>query len=127
MRISSAVLLALPALAVAEQQVPILDKIKGFFAQATAAVSSAIPAVPSSPIEAAKNSATSKVAAAIQHPLTLENWREVLTVDPTASPPTTQDWLIFSTGGNATCFGICERAEKAWNVRRHIKRYTRPE
>jgi hypothetical protein len=116
MRFSSTVLLALPAIAVAEQQIPILDKVKGFFNKATAAVSSSIPSVPSSPINAAAEKAASKAAAAIQHPITLENWKEVLTVDPTASPPTTQDWLIFITGGNTTCFGLCGNATKAWNV-----------
>ena len=117
MRFSSTFVLALPAVAIAEQQVPLLDKIKGYFTQATAAVSSALPSVPSSPVEAAKNSAAAKAASAIQHPITLENWKEVLTVDPTASPPTTQDWLIFTTGGNSTCFGLCGNATRAWNVR----------
>ncbi|KAI8935025.1 hypothetical protein NX059_008689 [Plenodomus lindquistii] len=117
MRFSSPLLLALPALAAAEQaQVPLLDKIKGFFNQATAAVSSAIPSAASAPVEAATNSATAKVADAIQYPLTLENWKETLTVDPTASPPTTQDWLVFTTGGNTTCFGLCGNATKAWNA-----------
>jgi len=116
MRFSSSILLALPAIAVAEEQIPILDKVKGFFSKATAAVSSAIPAVPSAPINAATEKAASKAAAAIQHPITLENWKEVLTVDPTASPPTTQDWLIFITGGNTTCFGLCGNATKAWNA-----------
>ena len=117
MRFSSALLLALPAIAVAEEQIPLLDKVKGFFNKATAAVSSAIPAVPSNPVNAATEKAAAKAAEAIQHPLTLENWREVLTVDPTASPPTTQDWLVFITGGNKTCFGLCGNATKAWNVR----------
>jgi hypothetical protein len=116
MRFTSSLLLALPAIAVAEEQVPILDKVKGFFNKATAAVSSSIPAAPSNPINAAAEKAASTAAAAIQHPITLENWREVLTVDPTASPPTTQDWLIFITGGNSTCFGMCGNATKAWNV-----------
>jgi hypothetical protein len=117
MRFSSSLLLALPAIAVAEEQIPLLDKVKGFFNKATAAVSSSIPAVPSNPIDAATNKAASAAASAIQHPITLENWKEVLTVDPTASPPTTQDWLIFVTGGNSTCFGMCANATKAWNVR----------
>ncbi|KAH4192581.1 hypothetical protein HBI65_046140 [Parastagonospora nodorum] len=116
MRFSSSLLLALPAIAVAEEQIPLLDKVKGFFNKATAAVSSSIPAVPSNPIDAATNKAASAAASAIQHPITLENWKEVLTVDPTASPPTTQDWLIFVTGGNSTCFGMCANATKAWNT-----------
>jgi hypothetical protein len=120
MRVSSSLLLALPALAVAEEQIPLLDKVKGFFNKATAAVSSSIPSMPSmpsAPIDSATNKAAANAAAAIQYPLTLENWKEVLTVDPTASPPTTQDWLIFATGGNTTCFGLCGNATKAWNVR----------
>jgi hypothetical protein len=116
MRFSSSILLALPVIAVAEEQVPILDKVKGFFSKATAAVSSAIPAVPSAPLNAATNKAAAKAADAIQHTLTLENWKQVLTVDPTASPPTTQDWLIFITGGNSSCFGLCGNATKAWNA-----------
>lgn len=117
MRFSSTLLLALPAIAVAEEQVPLLEKVKGFFNKATAAVSSSIPAAPSNPINAATDKAAAKAAGAIQHTLTLENWREILTVDPTASPPTTQDWLVFVTGGNTTCYGMCGNATKAWNVR----------
>lgn len=119
MRVSSGILLALPALAIAEeQQIPILDKVKGFFNKASAAVSSTISAsMPSAPVEAAASEAAAKVVEVVQHPLTLENWKEVLTVDPTASPPTTQDWLVFTTGGNNTCFGLCGNATKAWNVR----------
>jgi hypothetical protein len=97
-----------------------LDRVKGFFNQATASVASVIPSapsVPSAPVEAA----AAKAAAAIQHPLTLENWKEVLTVDPTVSAPATQEWLIFVTGGNSTCYGFCGPAEKAWNVCTHDK------
>ena len=116
MRFSTTAVLALPALALAEQQIPLLDKVKGFFNQATASVASVIPSapsVPSAPVEAA----AAKAAAAVQHPLTLENWKEVLTVDPTVSPPATTEWLVFVTGGNSTCYGFCGPAEKAWNVR----------
>ncbi|KAH8710081.1 hypothetical protein GQ44DRAFT_714784 [Phaeosphaeriaceae sp. PMI808] len=116
MRFSATILLALPAIALGEEQIPLLDKVKGFFNKATAAVSSAIPAVPSAPINEATEKAAAKAAQAIQHPLTLENWQQVLTVDPTASPPTTQDWLIFITGGNSSCFGLCGNATKAWNT-----------
>jgi hypothetical protein len=115
MRFASTAILALPALTLAEQQIPLLDKVKGFFNQATASVASVIPSapsVPSAPVEAA----AAKAAAAVQHPLTLENWKEVLTVDPTVSAPATQEWLVFVTGGNSTCYGFCGPAEKAWNV-----------
>lgn len=115
MRFSTTAVLALPALALAEQQIPLLEKVKGFFNQATASVASVIPSapsVPSSPVAAA----AAKAAAAVQHNITLENWKETLTIDPTVSAPATQEWLIFVTGGNSTCYGFCEPAEKAWNV-----------
>jgi hypothetical protein len=126
MRVSSSLLLALPALAVAEEQIPLLDKVKGFFNKATAAVSSSIPSMPSAPVDSATDKAAAKAAAAVQYPLTLENWKEVLTVDPTVSPPTTQDWLIFATGGNSTCFGLCGNATKAWNVRIALEESRQP-
>ncbi|KAF2470648.1 uncharacterized protein BDR25DRAFT_225292 [Lindgomyces ingoldianus] len=110
MRFSSALLLALPALALAEDQVPILDKVKGYLNMAKDAISSAVPAAPS-PLDAG----VAKVASKVQHSLTTENWKQVLTVDPTASAPTTQDWMVFITGGNVTCYGFCGNASKAWN------------
>ncbi|KAF2689753.1 hypothetical protein K458DRAFT_414005 [Lentithecium fluviatile CBS 122367] len=108
---SSSLLVAFSALALADEQVPLVDKLKGWFNQATAAVSSAVPAVPS-PADAVRG----KVAEQIQHELTLENWKETLTADPTASAPTTQEWLVFITGGNTTCYGFCGNATKAWNT-----------
>ena len=115
MRFSTAAVLALPALTVAEQQIPLLDKVKGFFNQATASVASVIPSAPSVP-SAPVQAAAAKAAAAVQHNITLENWKEVLTIDPTVSAPATQDWLIFVTGGNSTCYGFCGPSEAAWNV-----------
>lgn len=115
MRFSTAAVLALPALTVAEQQIPLLEKVKGFFNQATASVASVIPSAPSVP-SAPVQAAAAKAAAAVQYNITLENWKETLTVDPTVSAPATQDWLIFITGGNATCYGFCGPSETAWNV-----------
>ena len=113
MRPSSALFIAFAASAAAQDQIPLLDKLKGFLNQATAAISSAVPAAPSNPVKAASG----KVTASIQHELTLENWKDVLTVDPTVSTPATQDWLVYITGGNSTCYGLCGNTTKAWNVR----------
>ncbi|KAF2263184.1 hypothetical protein CC78DRAFT_534196 [Lojkania enalia] len=110
MRFSSTLLLALPALAVAEDQIPLADRIKGFWNKAKEAVTSAVPAAPS-PVDAG----AAKVAQRVQHELTPENWKQVLTVDPSATAPTTRDWMVFITGGNVTCFGFCGNATKAWN------------
>ena len=110
MRFSSTLLLALPAVALAEDQIPLFERVKGFLNKAKDAVTSAVPAAPS-PLDAG----AAKVAAAVQHELTLENWKDTLTLDPRASAPTTQDWLVYITGGNTTCYGFCGNTTKAWN------------
>ena len=113
MRFSSTLLLALPALALAEeQQIPLGEKVKGWWSKVTSAVP--VPAAASSPIAAT----AAKVAQSVQHQLTPENWKDVLTHDPTVSAPTTQEWMVFITGGNSTCYGLCGNASKAWNVRK---------
>jgi hypothetical protein len=112
MRFSSTLFLALPAAALAQDQVPLVDKVKGYWNKVTNAVSSAVPAVPSSPVAAS----AAKVAESVQHHLTLNNWKDVITHDPTVSAPTTQDWVVYINGGNVTCFGHCGNATKAWNV-----------
>lgn len=108
MRFSSSLLLALPVLALAEEQVPLGDKLKGWWNKVTSAVP--VPAAPS-PVQAG----AAKIADKVQHELTPENWKNVLTLDPTASTPTTQEWMVFITGGNTTCFGFCANATKVWN------------
>jgi len=111
---SSPLILAFSAAALAQDQVPLVDKLKGWYSQATAVVTNAVPAVPHVPSPA--DAARGKVADQLQTELSLENWKEVLTVDPTASTPTTQEWLVYITGGNTTCYGLCGNTTKAWNV-----------
>lgn len=109
MRVSTALILAAPALTLAEEaQIPILDKVKGFFNKATAAAVSSISASISAPADAAATEAVAKVAEFTQHTLTLDNWKDVLTTDG-------QSVALFSTGGNNTCFGLCTNATLAWN------------
>jgi hypothetical protein len=118
MRFSSTLLLALPALTLAEEQVPLVDKLKGYWGKAVDAVTSAVPAaVPSkSPLEAG----AAKIADSVQHELTLENWKDVVTADLTTSAPATQDWIVYVNGGNVTCYGFCGNTTKAWNVCQHF-------
>ena len=94
----------LPALALAQEQVPLADRVQGWFNQ----VKSYVPtAVPVDPIVKLSEKVTEKAVT----PLTLNNWESVLAPGLEA-----EDWLIFVTGGNKTCFGRCDRAEKAFNV-----------
>ncbi|KAK8220457.1 hypothetical protein IWZ00DRAFT_485313 [Phyllosticta capitalensis] len=110
MRVSSALLVALPALALAEDQVPLVDKVKGWFNQAQSYVSTAIPAA-ATPVEAA----ASKIAETAVANLTLENWRQTINSSASASAAGPQEWMIYVTGGNKTCFGLCGNTTAAWN------------
>lgn len=103
MRFTSLVAL-LPAVALAQEQVPLADRVQGWFNKAKAYVPTAVPAAP---IEKLAETVSEKSVT----PVTLQNWESILT-------PGTQeeDWFIFITGGNKTCFGRCDRAEKAFKV-----------
>lgn len=116
---ASSVLLALPALSTA-QQIPLVDnvlgQVKGWFAQASETAASAIPAAPSvesipNPIDAA----TAKVADVQVPHLTLANHKELIKPGAATASPGIEEWMVFVTGANATCFGLCKPAEKAFN------------
>jgi len=112
---ASTLVLALPALAAA-QQFAILDQVKGFFAKASDSVSAAVASATQAihvPNPAA--SAAAKIAALSVRKLTLENHKELLQPGAATSSPGLEAWYIFITGGNKTCYGTCERAELAWN------------
>ncbi|QIW96847.1 hypothetical protein AMS68_002365 [Peltaster fructicola] len=112
----SSVLLALPAVALAQQQIPLVDQIKGWFNKATASISSVVPNIPTSiavPNPAA--AAAAKYAELKVVPVTLENHKTLLQPGAATASPGIEEWLIYVTGGNKTCFGMCQRAETAWN------------
>ncbi|KAK5684555.1 hypothetical protein LTS10_004426 [Elasticomyces elasticus] len=117
---TSTLALALPALASA-QQFPFLDQLnpyidqaKSYLGVATSSVSSAASAasatIPTSiPDPVAAGAAT--FAATKVDRLTLENHSTLLK----SSSPGIEEWMFLVTGGNASCFGMCQRAEAAWN------------
>lgn len=113
----STLLLALPALAAAQQQAPLLDQLKGWFAKATESISSAIPSVsphiPTNPIAAGAK----KAAAALKlKRIEVSNYQDLLKPGAATASPGYESWMIFVTGGNKTCFGLCEHAETAFNA-----------
>ncbi|KAF4552045.1 Hypothetical protein D9617_11g008920 [Elsinoe fawcettii] len=114
---TSAALLALCSAAAAQQQIPILDQAKAWFAKATDAVSgaaasasSAAPSVPN-PVSVG----ASAVAAGQVEPLTLQNFKSVISHRAATATPGIEEWMIYITGGNKTCYGRCEHAEGQWN------------
>ncbi|KAI7214699.1 hypothetical protein KC333_g5876 [Hortaea werneckii] len=113
---ASPLLLTLPAIAAAQQQIPFLDNVKSWFNQATASVSSAIPSPPSpSDIPDPIASGAAAIADLKLQPLTLENHKEILKPGAATASPGIEEWMVYVTGGNKTCMGRCQRADKAFN------------
>lgn len=110
MRLSTAILFALPALAVAEQQVSLQEKVKGWLNKAQSYIPTAVPSVPN-PIDAG----AAKVAGQVVTPLTLENWQSVLTPSASAAYEGPGEWMVYLTG-NKSCHDMCGQTDKAWNV-----------
>ncbi|KAH9825777.1 hypothetical protein Tdes44962_MAKER03988 [Teratosphaeria destructans] len=109
-------LLALPALVAAQQQIPLLDQVKGWFAKAADSLSAAIPSAPSAAsVPNPVASGAAKVASLKVQPLTIDNYDSILQPGAATASPGTEPWMVFVTGGNKTCYGACERAETQWN------------
>ncbi len=113
---TSQLLLTLPLLTSA-QQVPFLDQVKGWFGAASESISSAIPSIttPSISIPNPIASGAKQVASLKVNQLTLNNHKELLKPGAATASPGIEEWMIFVTGGNKTCFGMCQRAETAFN------------
>ncbi|XWX01836.1 hypothetical protein V2A60_009865 [Cordyceps javanica] len=47
--------------------------------------------------------------------LTLENWKETLYAPVKDGSEIPEEWWVFITGRNKTCFGQCEKVEKVFN------------
>lgn len=105
---------ALPALAAAEQA-PLLDQVKGWFAKATDAAAGYASAVPSASVPNPVKAAASTAAGAVTEQLTLENYKSILQPGAATASPGIENWMVYITGGNKTCFGLCERADTEWN------------
>lgn len=110
MRVSTLSVLALPLLAVAQQdpfeQAKVqaqywLDKISSYIPN---------PSKPHSPPEV-----TAKAGGKTMNILTLDNWEHTIrsSVKPASTAP--EEWWVLLTGGNKTCFGQCGQIETAFN------------
>lgn len=111
MRFTTSLLLALPALTLAQDQIPLGERLKGWFNKATASIQSAIPSVVPNPVDAG----TSKIAEQVVYPINMSNWKDVLKPSSSTLGGPPEEWLIFFDG-NKTCYNLCANASKAWNV-----------
>jgi len=110
MRLSSAALL-LPALAAAQGQAPLKDQVQRWINKAKSLLPVGPPSSDNYGVPETSTRATISVI-----PVTLDNWSSLLAPISTESSKTSQEWLVFITGGNHSCLGQCGKAEEAWNA-----------
>ena len=112
MRFSAAALLALPLIAAA-QDTP-LEQAKAQAQYWFDKISSYIPN-PSKPHTVDINAAAAKAGGKALNVLTLNDWESTIrsSVKPVSSAP--EEWWVLVTGGNKTCFGLCNGVETAFN------------
>ena len=109
---TSTLLIALPALAAA-QQVPFLDQVKGWFAKASESITSAAASVPSITLPNPVASGAAKIAALKVVKLDLNNYQDLLKPGAATASPGIEEWMIMVTGGNKTCYGACTKIGRA--------------
>lgn len=93
--------------AFAQDQVPLKEKAAGWFDKAKSYIPSGTPSIPN-PVQAAAGAFASKKVQKIN----IRNYQRILRPKVEGE----EEWLVYLTGGNKTCFGRCERADAAWNV-----------
>ncbi len=111
MRLVTPILLVLPVLAFADDQAPLLERVKGWLSRAQSYLPSSIP------LQSPAATAAAKAAEHQTTKLTLENWKSVLTANPRSQSNTPEEWMVLVTGGTLTCSGRCGNVTRAWNVR----------
>jgi hypothetical protein len=115
---ASTIVLALPALAAAQQQIPIIDQVKGWFAKATESFGAAVSSASESVSVNVPNPIASGAAKAAElkvQEISVENYKQ--TVQPNSPSASTgiETWMVYVTGGNKTCYGMCGTADTAFN------------
>ncbi|CAD6590931.1 MAG: hypothetical protein ASARMPRED_005109 [Alectoria sarmentosa] len=118
MYLTHSLALALPALAAAQNiQKPLIEQagdwlysIRDYIATNVPTTMPAVPTAVKSPVAAS----AAKIAALKVTSLTMDNYESELTPDPN-SAKSPQEWMVFISGGNKTCGGVCDRLEREWN------------
>lgn len=91
----------------ADAQVPLKDKAQGWFDKAKSYIPSVTPSV-NNPVD----TAAAAVAALKVQKVNIRNYQRILSPKLEGE----EEWIIYATGGNKSCFGRCNRANTAWNV-----------
>ena len=110
MRFATSVVLALPLLAAAESP---FEQYKAQFQNFLGSIGSFIPGAAqekaAEPAAADQSSATKPKAAVVEPKisvLTLDNWKDTLYAPVKAGATKPEEWWVFISGGNKTCYGM---------------------
>lgn len=87
-----------------------LDQASAWFDNLKNQLSNAV----TSPIDAVADAITG----AVVQPLGMQNWKTHIWPKPDEE----QEWLVYMTGGNKSCFGRCGHTNRIWNVSVHMRR-----
>jgi len=112
MHLSSFTILALPLLAAAAQQQAPLDQAKETAQYYFEKISSFVPHWNT---YHAAEAAAAKAGGKNINVLSLDNWETTLRSSVTPSSKGPEEWWVLLTGGNKTCFGLCDQINKAYN------------
>lgn len=93
--------------ALAQDQVPLKEKAAAWFDIAKSYIPTGAPSIPN-PVQAASGIFANKKVQKIN----IRNYQRFLRPKVEGE----EEWVIYLTGHNKTCFGKCERADAAWNV-----------
>jgi len=116
MRLSTSAVLALPLLAAAQGPLEQFEQYKAqfqnFLSNFGAKAPTEAPSAKTHPVQAAE----AAIGATQVEVLTLSNWKDTLYGPVKADSTTPTEWWVLISGGNKTCFGHCEKIEKAFNA-----------
>lgn len=90
-----------------DTQATLKEKAQGWFDKAKSYIPSVTPSIPN-PIDAG----AAAVAAKNVQKVNIRNYHRLLAPKVEGE----EEWLIYATGGNKSCFGRCGKADLAWNV-----------
>jgi hypothetical protein len=110
MRLPTTLLLLPLATTILAQQNPLqgyIDKAKSYLPTALN------PPIDPEDIPNPIDAGASKVAERVVERINVRNWQRKLAPKPDGE----EEWMIFMTGGNKSCYGKCGPINEIWNVR----------
>jgi len=112
MHFPTVTLLALPLLAAAVEEASPLDQAK---AQAQFYFDKLLSYIPNPNKAHTPGTTAAAVGGKTLNILTLSDWETTIRSSVKSTSTTPEEWWVLITGGNKTCFGMCDKVEAAFN------------